>query len=92
MQGDGLNGEEGLECKVWIHGLKHVSEFKHFGYVLNESGIDEAEHHRKVAVGRRVADAISSLVNSRVLQLEWAKVLHETLLVPVLIYGSETII
>ena len=84
-----MQGEEGLECKIWIHGLEHVSEFKYFGYVLNESG---TEHHRKVAVGRRVADAISSLVNSRVLQLEWAKVLHETLLVPVLIYGSETII
>ena len=36
--------------------------------------------------------AIRSLINSRGLQLEWARVLHETLLVPVLIYGSETML
>ena len=38
-----------------------------------------------------MAGAIRSLVNARDLQLECARVLHETLLVPVLIYGSETI-
>ena len=36
--------------------------------------------------------AIRSLINFRGLQLEWARVLHETLLVPVLIYGSETML
>ena len=45
---------------------------------------------RKLANGRRVADAIRSLVNARDLQFERARVLHETLLVPVLMYGSET--
>ena len=38
---------------------------------------------------RRVAGAIRSLVNSRSLQLECARVLNESLLVPVLMYGSE---
>ena len=42
--------------------------------------------------GRRVAGAIRFLVNVRGLQLECARVLHETLLVPFLIYGSETMI
>ena len=41
--------------------------------------------------GRRVAASIRSPVNARDLQLECARVLHETLLVPVLMYGSETI-
>ena len=41
---------------------------------------------------RRVAGAISSLVNARSLQFDCAWVLHESLLVPVLTYGSETII
>ena len=61
-------------------------------YVLDESGTDEAECSRKMARGRRVAGAIRSLVNARSLQLECARVLHESLLVPVLIYGSETMI
>ena len=42
--------------------------------------------------GRRVAGTIGSLVNARDLQLECARVLHETLLVAVLTYGSETIL
>ena len=41
---------------------------------------------------RRVAGAIRSLVNARNLQLECARVLHETLLVNVLMYGSEAML
>ena len=51
-----------------------------------------AECSRKVASGRRVAGAIRSLVNARSLQLECARVLHESLLVSFLTYGSETIV
>ena len=43
-----------------------------------------------MASGRRVVGAIRSLVNARDLHLEGVRVLHETLLVPVLMYGSET--
>ena len=34
-----LNGEEGIECEVHVDGvrLKHVSEFKYLGCVLDES-------------------------------------------------------
>ena len=59
---------------------------------MDESGADEAECSRKVVSGRRVAGAIRSLVNTRDLQLECARILHETLLVTVLIYGSETML
>ena len=39
-----LNGEQGLECEVSVDEmqLEHVSEFKYLGFVLNESGTDEA--------------------------------------------------
>ena len=47
---------------------------------------------RKAASGRRVSGAIRSLVNARGLKRESVWVLHETLLVPVLMYGSETMI
>ena len=46
----------------------------------------------KVASGRRVASVTSSLVNGRVLQLECARILRETLLAPVLMYSSETML
>ena len=46
----------------------------------------------KVESWRRDASAIRSLGNARSLQLECARVLKESLLVPVLTYGSETMI
>ena len=52
----------------------------------------EAECHRKMGSGRRVVGAIRSLVNARSLQLECARVLYESLLVPVRTNGSETVI
>ena len=42
--------------------------------VLGELGTDEAEFRRKVASGRRVGGAIRSLVNTRGLQLEYARI------------------
>ena len=74
----------GLECEVCVDGmrLEHVSGFKYLGYVLDELGTDETECRRKVASGRRVAEAVRSLVNAWGLQLECARVL------PVHMYGS----
>ena len=60
------------------------------GCVLDKPGSDKEQCSRKVANGRKVAGAIRSLVNINSLQLECSRVLHESLLVPVLKYGSET--
>ena len=56
---------------------------------MDESSRDEAQFSRKVASGKRVADAIRSVVSARNLQPEYAMVLHESLLVSVLMYGNE---
>ena len=45
-----------------------------------------------MASERRIAGAIRSLINARRLQLQCARILRESLLVPVLTYGSETMI
>ena len=89
-----LGGEEQLECEVCVGGihLEHVSEFKYLGIVLDESGTDEEECSKKVASGRKVAGAIRSLVNAKSLQLECARVLDKSLLMPAPTYGSETMI
>ena len=52
------------------------------GWILDESGTEEAECCRKVASRRRVAGSIRSLINYRDLQLSCARVLHETWPVP----------
>ena len=59
---------------------------------MDQSGRDGADSSRKLTSRRRVAGAIRSLVIARDLQFECARVLHKTLLVPVLIYGSETML
>ena len=46
----------------------------------------------KVVNGRKVAGAIKSLVDVKGLTLESARVLHEDVLLPVLMYSSETIV
>ena len=83
-----------MECEVHLNGiyLEHVSELKYLGCVLDESGTDRAECSRKIVSGSMIAGAIRSLVNARDLQLQWARVLHEILLGPVLIYGRETML
>ena len=43
-----------------------------------------------MASGRRAAGAIRSLVNAMEFHVDNARILHETLLLPVLMYGSET--
>ena len=77
-----LGWEEGLEYVICVDGirLEHVSDFKYLQCVLDESGTDEAERSRKVVRERRV---VWFLVNGRGLELECARILHESLLVPV---------
>ena len=69
-----------------------MSEFKYLKWFLDKSGTDNTEYRRKMVSGRKVASAFRILVNARCLQLERTRVLYETLLVPVLMYGSETMI
>ena len=76
-----------VECDIRVNGalLEKVSESKYLGLCF-------AECRRKVASGWKVAGAIRSLISARGLQLECVRMLHEGLLVPVLLYGSETVI
>ena len=67
--------------RKWIR-LEQIWEFKYLGFVFDESGTYEEEWSRKEESGRRFAGDIRSLVNVKSLQLECARVLHESLLVP----------
>ena len=59
---------------------------------MNESGTGYVDSFRKLASGRKVAGRIRSPVDARGLQLECARVLYDGLLIPVLLYFSETMI
>ena len=72
--------------------FEHVSVFNYLGSVLGESCSEGGECSRKVTSGRRVAGAIRPIVKARDWQLQCARVLHETLLVLVLMYGSKAVL
>ena len=61
-------------------------------YPNSNTVTDGAECIRKLASGRSMAGAIRPIVNTRDLQIEYARVLQETLLVPFLMYGNETML
>ena len=60
--------------------------------ILDKLGTDGAECSRRVASGKRIVGAIRFLVNARDLQLEYSRVLPETLLVSILMCFSETML
>ena len=72
--------------------LEQVSEFKYLRGVLNDCGTDESDCNNRVVKERQISGAVRSLVNERCLNMKCAKVLHEKLVVPVLIYGSECMV
>ena len=83
-----------MECELTADRVRLVlmSKFKYFGCFLDDSGSDETECRRKVSSEREVVGAIRSLVNARCSHFECARILHETLLVLVLMYGSKTLL
>src|SRR5678816_226342 len=85
--------EDNPQCEVMLDDeqLEQVSDFKYLGYMLDEKGTDDAECSRKVVNGRKVAGAIKSLVNVKGLSLKCARVSHEGILLPVLLYGLSLI-
>ena len=89
-----LGGEEGLECELYVDRkrLVQVSELIYLGCVLDESVTDVAKRRRKVVNERKDAGAMKFLVNGMGLQVERVRVLHEELFMPILLYGSETMI
>ena len=55
-------------------------------FCMNQVRTNEADFRKKMASGRMVGGNIRSLVNGRGLQLQCARALHESLLVPALMY------
>ena len=60
-----LGGKERMEYENHVDGalLEQVSKFKYLEFILDESGTDVAEYHRKMASRKKVTGAIRSLIN-----------------------------
>jgi hypothetical protein len=81
------------ECEITIDGevLEVVNEFKYLGSVLEKKGGCDRDVNNRVVHGRRVAGIMSKIVNKHGLSVDCSRGLYESMLVPTLLYGSETI-
>ena len=68
------------------------SEFKYLGGVWDKSGINEVEYYKKWQMEGGLQVLLNLWLMVRVYSFECTRVLHESLLVAVLMYGSVTMI
>ena len=89
-----VGGGNENRCEVDLNGkmLEVVKEFGYLGSIVNDKGTDESDCNKRVVNGRKTAGMIRSLVNKRCLSQNCAKILHEKMLVPTLLYGSECMV
>ena len=78
--------------KIIMEGVVRVKSAYNTWDVFWTNEVQMRQCSRRVASRRRVAGAIRSLINARSLQLECTRVLQDSLLLPVLTYGSEMIL
>ena len=83
--------EDGARLNVMLNGeaLEEVDQFKYLGSVIAANGGVEADVHHRVNEGCKVLGALKGVMN-RGLGMNVKKVLYEKLVVPTVIYGSES--
>ena len=75
-----LNGEE----------LEEVDQFRYLGSVINGNGGVEADVRHRVNEGCKVLGALKGVMKNRGLGMNVKKVLYEKVVLPTVIYGSES--
>jgi hypothetical protein len=83
--------ESMTECKIVVNGesLKQVEEFVYLGSMFTRDGNMEKDIERRVSAGNRVNGALKSVVANKCLSNEAKLAVHNGVLVPTLMYGSE---
>ena len=81
--------EDGARLNVMLNGeaLEEVDQFKYLGSVIAANGGVEADVHHRVNEGCKVLGALKGVMKNRGLG---KKVLYEKVVVPTVMYGSES--
>ena len=80
------------QCRICLNEqvLENVSEFKYLGSVLNKDGSLGSEVEERVKQGRKVSGALKSVTRNRNVNVKVKKTLHDSVLMPTMLYGCET--
>ena len=83
-------GEDGARMNVTLNGeiLVEVDEFRYLGVVVAANGRIDADVCHRVKEGCKTLGALKGVMKSRALGMN-VKVLHEKVVVPTVMYGSE---
>ena len=84
--------EDGARLNVLLNGeaLEEVDQFKYLGSVIAANGGVEADVHHRVNEGCKVLGALKGVMKNRGLGMNVKKVLYEKVVVPTVMYGSES--
>ena len=84
--------EDGASLNVMLNGeaLEEVDQFKYLGSVIAANGGVEADARRRVNEGCKVLGALKGVMKNRGLGINVKKVLYEKVVVPTVMYGTET--
>ena len=84
--------EDGARLNVMLNGeaLEEVDQFKYLGSVIAANGGVEADVRHRVNEGCKVLSALKGVMKNRGLGMNVKKVLYERVVVPTVMYGSES--
>ena len=84
--------EDGARLNVMLNGeaLEEVDQFKYLGSVIAANGGVEADVRHRVNEGCKVLGALKRVMKNRGLGMNVKKVLYEKVVVPTVMYGSES--
>jgi hypothetical protein len=82
--------DEANELFLGRERLERVKEFVYLGRVFQENGNIDGEIDRRVSAGRKVVGSMMGLARSEVLSTKAKLAVYNSVLVPTLMYGSES--
>ncbi|GBP64728.1 hypothetical protein EVAR_56760_1 [Eumeta japonica] len=84
-------GECATECDVLLEGEKveQVKEFVYLGSLFTNNGKHDREIERKVNAGNKVNGALLAIMNSKSFSRQVRLAIHNGILIPTPMYGSE---
>ena len=87
-----IRNEDGARLNVMLNGeaLEEVDQFKYLGSVIAANGGVEADVRHRVNDGCKVLGALKGVMKNRGLGMNVKKVFYEKVIVPTVIYGSES--